>query len=70
MKVKELIQLLHKVNPEALIVVDGYEGGYDTPSATDMIRISGPYKREWYYGSYDNAIKDELLNVDAFILRR
>jgi hypothetical protein len=70
MKVKELIEKLNTLDPEMLVLVDGYEGDYTIPVAAEQIEVSGPYERPWYYGQYQDAKKDDLLNFTAFILRR
>ena len=70
MKVKELIETLQKLDPETLVLVDGYEGGYAVPTGTKQIDVSGPFKREWYYGEYDNYNKEELLKIQAILLSR
>jgi hypothetical protein len=70
MKVKELIERLKTLDPEMLVLVDGYEGGYAAPVAADLIKVSGPYERPRYYGEYEDAKKDDLLNFEALIIRR
>ena len=70
MKAKELIELLQKLDPETLIVVEGYEGGYCTPKKTEQIEVCGPFKREWYYGEYDNCPEEELFKLKSFLLSR
>lgn len=70
MKVKELIEKLNTLDPEMLVLVDGYEGGYAALVAADLIKVSGPYERPWYYGEYEDAKTDDLLNFNAFLLRR
>ena len=70
MKVKELIVELQKLDPETLVLVDGYEGGYATPSVTDQIKVCGPFNRAWYYGEYDDCEDTESAKTKAFLIRR
>ena len=70
MKVKDLILALQKLDPEMLVLVDGYEGGYTTPSATDQIEVCGPFDRAWYYGEYDDCEGGESVKSKVFLIRR
>jgi hypothetical protein len=70
MKVKELIKILQKLDPEILVLVDGYEGGYAIPVGTKQIEVCGPFKREWYYGEYDDCREAELFKTKAILLPR
>jgi len=48
MKVKELIQLLQTHDPEATVVVAGYEGGYNTANRIEAFSIvENFYKYSW-----------------------
>jgi hypothetical protein len=70
MKAKELIEILQKQDPETLVLVDGYEGGYAIPIGTKQIKVCGPFKREWYYGEYDDCKEDDLFKTSAILLSR
>lgn len=70
MKAKELIEILEKLDPETLVLVNGYEGGYAVPVGTKQIEVCGPFKREWYYGEYDDCREAELLKTKAFLIHR
>ena len=70
MKVKELIEQLQKLDPDTIVLVDGYEGGYAIPVTMKQIDVSGPFKREWYYGEYDDYKEDDLLKTKAFLIHR
>jgi hypothetical protein len=39
MKAKELIEVLQKLDPETLVLVDGYEGGYTVPIGTKQMEV-------------------------------
>lgn len=62
MKVKELIELLKLEDQEKLVVVDGYEGGFDELKSVKHICIAiNPDKQKnperlWYYGDYEECI--------------
>ena len=56
MKVADLIEFLNLQDPEALVVVDGYEDGLDD----DVSVIAAPielnvHEDEWYFGRHDTA---------------
>ena len=70
MKAKELIEQLQKLDPETLILVNGYEGGYAVPTGTKQMEVCGPFKREWYYGEYDNCPEEELFKLKGFLIQR
>jgi hypothetical protein len=65
MKIKELIQSLQTKDPEDLVVVSGYEGGFNEVTEIKPINICGPFKKEWYYGKYDICPEEELLKIKA-----
>ena len=56
MKVKELIEQLQQLDPEAYVFVNGYEGGIDdllsVGEATDVIL---DIHSEWWYGKHECA---------------
>lgn len=56
MTVKELIALLSQANPDARVVVDGYEGGYADvfEDAVTTIKIALNLHDEWYYGQHED----------------
>ena len=70
MKARELIEELQKLDPDTIVLVNGYEGGYAVPVGTKQIDVCGPFKREWYYGEYDDCKEDELLKTKAFLIDR
>jgi len=57
MKVKELIEQLQKFDPEQIVVVDGYETGFDEVHHVQY--IAGlkklPDDKAYYDGEYDKA---------------
>jgi hypothetical protein len=70
MKVKELIEILQKEDPETLVLVDGYEGGYASIDSIHEKYVGAPLVREWYYGEYDDHKEGELFKNKAILLTR
>jgi hypothetical protein len=70
MKAKELIDVLQKLDPETLIVVNGYEGDYDVPKGAERIYVTGPHETKWYYGDYKDCPEDEQGAMKALYLMR
>jgi hypothetical protein len=69
MKVKELIEILQKEDPETLVVVDGYEGDYTTPRNTHQFHVK-EQEAEWYYGEYESCFKEDPDAIKAILLPR
>jgi hypothetical protein len=68
MKVKELIEQLQKFDPEQLVVVDGYETGYDEVKKVyliDKLKKLSPEKA-YYDGEYQEAPDLTFLPKDYF----
>jgi hypothetical protein len=53
MKVKELIDRLNKLDPEAMVVRSGYEGGVAEINGVGTCTIALNVHDEWYYGPHD-----------------
>jgi hypothetical protein len=57
MKVKELIELLQQLDPEQIVVVDGYETGYD--EVKEIYRVENlkrlPDNKAYYDGEFQEA---------------
>ena len=69
MKVKELLEILQKENPETLVLVDGYEGDYTTPRNTHQLYVR-EREAEWYYGEYEPCPKEDPDAIKAILLPR
>lgn len=69
MKVKELLSLLQQCDPEALVVVDGYEDGLDDPLPPVEVSIRLNVHPEDYYGPHAIA-EDNETGVRAVYLKR
>jgi hypothetical protein len=75
MKVKELIALLEKEDPELQVVVDGYEGGYDSLKKIQNVCIlENQHKLKepsslWYIGEYKECVYGDISET-AILLPR
>jgi hypothetical protein len=69
MKVKEIIEILQKEDPETLVIVDGYEGDYTTPIKTHKFYVK-KQEAEWYYGEYEPCQKEDPDAIKAILLPR
>lgn len=77
MKVKHLILRLQECDPEAMVVVDGYEGGVtDLDNIQDSITVAINVNGESYYGEhevvydYNEAQLGEFKKLKAVYLPR
>lgn len=63
MKVIELIQRLQGFDPEMVLVLSGYEGGYNTVSGAvePRVFVEG-VNAAWYYGPHE--LDDEYLDPE------
>lgn len=77
MRVRELIEQLQKFDPEQIIVVDGYESGYDEVKKIEYItglsywpKLHGD--KHWYDGEYQKvkSLGIEPDNISAIYLPR
>jgi preprotein translocase subunit YajC len=55
MNVKELIEQLSNLNPNTMVVRNGYEGGVSEVTSVDEIKIALHVNTEWYYGEHANT---------------
>ena len=63
MTVRELIDALSKVPLDSMVVIPGYEGGYDNPEVTTETIVpdtnwTGNGKESWYMGRHDKYYAD------------
>jgi hypothetical protein len=65
MKIKELIELLQKEDPETRVVVDGYESGYDEVCKISKVSIepnpdNGDCEKDdrWWDGEFEFSKKE------------
>jgi hypothetical protein len=62
MKVQELIDKLQAVDPELMVVRDGYEGGVTEVTYAEVEGIALQVNEEWYYGEHEILLADEKSN--------
>jgi len=55
MKVKQLIELLQKEDPNLMVVISGYEGGVDELEMINNISIKLNQNQKWYYGKHEEV---------------
>ena len=65
MKVYELIKYLQELDPETVVMVPGYEGGYRyTSPSTGPIEMALDVHFAWYYGPHEQANDHYHLDPD------
>lgn len=66
MNVKQLIEELQKLDPEIMVIVDGYEGGYDEVLTISIKPIQlNKYVDSSYFGNHGEPWLDEEKDCDA-----
>lgn len=55
MKVSDLIQILSQYDPETVLVIPGYEGGFSPLHTARLETLLKNVNDEWYYGSHDTV---------------
>lgn len=57
MNVRELIEELKKLNPNLMVVVDGYEGGVSELKTVGetTIRLNANDETDWWYGRHEEC---------------
>ena len=68
MKVKELIAQLHLCNPEQMIVIDGYEGGFKEVETIEQINLRLNVNEEWYYGKHEEVADGKDFDCNALYI--
>jgi hypothetical protein len=58
MKVSELINRLSDLNPDAEVVIQGYEGGWTSVNHISRGILTRNVNSAWYYGSHEFAESD------------
>jgi hypothetical protein len=70
MNVNQLIESLQKYSGETLVLVDGYEGGFDTPSEIKTLDVAGPNPHApWWDGRYERAKDGDVKVTGVYIPR-
>lgn len=65
MKVKNLIEELHKLDPELVVVRPGYEGGYHKIERFVIEDMVENYYKEWWYGPHEAVSVLKLTEPDV-----
>jgi hypothetical protein len=68
MNVKELIEVLSQYPEDTMVVVRGYEGGYDESKYTTEILLRLNANNAWYYGDHEEADKYTENPVKAVVI--
>lgn len=63
MTVLELILQLQTMPPDALVVSEGYEDGYDTIKEVSIIEVEENPNKKWYLGKYIDSRKPGGLQI-------
>lgn len=63
MKVNELIERLKEFDPETMVIVNGYEDGYDEIVNVKEKMIDLNVHSEWYYGSHDDGEEKKAIHI-------
>lgn len=56
MKVKELIEKLQAIDPELMVVTNGYEGGVNEVNEIQVVDLALNVHEEWYYGNHETVL--------------
>ncbi len=59
MNVRELIEELQQYDPEVMVVINGYEGGYAEIKKMTEVDLMLGVNKEWYYGSHEITTTEE-----------
>lgn len=65
MNVAELIKVLQELPQDALVVINGYEGGVNEVSNATETKIEQNVNTAWYYG--DHEINEDSDTVAVYI---
>ena len=63
MTVQELIERLKPFPSDALVVTEGYEGGFDTIKKTSLIMVDENPDKNWWVGKYIDSDVSGTLQV-------
>ena len=68
MTTTELIEKLKTMPPDALVVTEGYEEGYDSVKSVSEITLIEAEKKEWYLGKYETPYPQTDKGFKAVLL--
>lgn len=70
MKVKELVDALLKLPQDDLVVVRGYEDGYDDVMKVEKIHVALTSEPEYYYGVYSMTSASDPNAISAVFIKQ
>lgn len=68
MNVRELIEELKQYDPETMVVINGYEGGYSEVKEMSEVDLMKNINNEWYYGPHELAMTKEDSDCKAILI--
>lgn len=68
MNVRELIEELKQYDPETMVVINGYEGGYSEVKEMSVVDLMKNINKEWYYGPHELAMTKEDSDCKAILI--
>lgn len=63
MNVSELIERLKEQPQDAMVVIDGYEGGVWEADSVKIVKIKTDVNSEWYYGDHEISEGGDVIAV-------
>ena len=69
MTAKQLIETLQQLDPEMRIFVDGYEGGYNDATISEIRDIALDVHTDWYYGTHEDAASELAKDKNKVIVK-
>ena len=63
MNIQELIEKLKTFPPDTMVVVRGYEEGYNDISVIKEVTLKLNAHDEWYYGQHDDSKDANAINA-------
>jgi hypothetical protein len=67
--VKDLIEKLQTVDPELVVLVPGYEGGFrEVVFSNHVIKFQKDRNEEWYYGPHEEILDGRPEDFKGIVL--
>ena len=71
MKIDELVKKIKSFPKNTTVLVEGYEGGYDSIKHIEVKKVKKypkAFKGKWYYGDFADAEPEDRKTIDAVVL--
>ena len=68
MNVGELIKKFQQYDPEMMVVINGYEGGYSAIKVLSEVDLMLNINKEWYYGPHEIALTVDEGDCKAILI--